>query len=171
MQPIIPANKAPERAAGRNIRFRYPWLSLKPGESFEFSPNVKILSARVMCSNMGQQEGLRFECFRGTDNKLYARRVDGIPLVDPPLNQPLPMAPIHAEPPERAEVYGVFGHRAPDNIKNLRTEHISTLKNQPYPAGIDVFNEEPIDTSQARADAINKQREENLAKLGDDDVI
>lgn len=137
MQPIIPADKVPEAAMNRNAGYRYPWLTLKPGECFEFSPIVKVMSARIQCANNGNQLGRRFRCFRGTDGKIYAQRIDGLP--DDPKKGKIVDAPVRAvgNTPATAETIGVFGEGCADNVKNLSTDHVHDLKGKPYPASED----------------------------------
>lgn len=169
---IIPADQMPMAAKNRQIRFRHPWDTIKPGEGFEFGPTVKIMSARVMCANNGTQLGRVFRCYRGTDQKLYALRVDG-------MQTELPRAPdfedapriTAAQAPVAAEVYGDFGAQRgapmPDNMLNIV---------DPPPAGPPTTAKDwlPIrvkSVSELKTEQILRDRAQALADKGEDDPI
>jgi len=164
MQPIIPVDKVPDRAATRKAQFVYPWEDLKPGECFQFSPQAKVSSARVMCANQGADLQRRFRCFLGTDGKVYAQRVDGWAGAEPKVR--ITQAPRPAQEPETAEDFGTFG-------AGMTAANLSTIKDPP-PAGPPLPPPGPS-ASQLRADAINAERDANVARLKalglEDDVI
>src|SRR6185295_854643 len=119
----IQRERMPQPAKTRAIRYRYPWDELEPGEGFEFAPLIKIMSARVMCTNNGRELTRVFRCYRGVDEKLYAIRTDGMHSELPEgemINAPRITA---ATAPKAAEVYGDFGkignRNMPDNEKNV----------------------------------------------------
>lgn len=119
----ITREKMPKMAKTRAVRYRYPWADLEVGEGFEFAPHIKIMSARVMCTNNGRELGRVFRCYLGVNQKLYALRVDGMHTETP--RGPDPEAPrVRAEnAPEASEVFGNFGRmdgkEMPDNQTNM----------------------------------------------------
>lgn len=168
----IPRERMPKVAKTRSIRYRYPWADIEPGEGFEFAPTVKIMSARVMCANNGNDLGRIFRCYRGVDEKLYAIRMDG-------MHQELPRADAHSSAPrvtldtapEPAEVYGNFGKQngrpMPDNAKNIA---------EPPPAGAPTSAKDwlPVrvkSESELKTELINRERDRVLAEKGESDPI
>lgn len=165
MQPIITADKMPSRAPTRKSQFVYPWYDLQPGECFEFSPQAKVSSARVMCANQGVNLGRRFRCFLGTDGKVYAQRVDGWAGAE--LEVRIAKAPRPLQEPETAEDFGTFG-------KGMTAANISTSDARLLPAGAPLPPPGPS-ASQLAVDRINAERDANFARLTaqekEDDVI
>lgn len=161
MQPVIPVDKMPSRAPNRKSQFVYPWATLQPGECFQFSPQAKVSSARVMCANQGVNHGRQFRCFLGSDGKVYAQRVDGWGGAEPEVRITIAPRPVHE--PETAEDFGTFGAGL-GNATAMAAQYPSA---PPLPSG--------PSPSQLRADAINAERDANVARrkeLGiEDDVI
>ncbi len=119
----INSQSMPQPAPTRAIRYRYPWNEIEVGEGFKFAPNIKTMSARVMCANNGREFNKVFRCYRGVDEVLYCIRIAA-------LNRSLPApAPIPAplvtskSAPAAAEVFGDFGaiggKDMADNAKNV----------------------------------------------------
>ncbi len=165
MQPIIPADKMPDRAPTRKSGFVYPWEDLQPGECFEFSPQAKVSSARVMCANQGVNLKRRFRCFLGSDGKVYAQRVDGWAGAEPVVR--IAKAPRPEREPGTAEDFGTFG--AGMTAANISVMATSQLPPAPVPP-------DGPSPSQLRADEVNAEREANIARrkaagLDEDDVI
>ncbi len=161
MQPVIPVDKMPGRAPNRKSQFVYPWAGLQPGECFEFSPQAKVSSARVMCANQGVNLGRRFRCFLGTNGKVYAQRVDGWAGAEPVVR--IAMAPRPAQEPETADDFGTFGAGMNDANKSVLAVQYPDAPPLPIPGP---------SPSQLAGDRVNAERARNVARrkaLGKED--
>jgi hypothetical protein len=59
-------------------KVKYPWEHIQPGQWFQFPDSILPQSAKTMACQYARIMSMKFRVFRGTDDRMYCQRVDGL---------------------------------------------------------------------------------------------
>ncbi len=141
MEQIIKGKPLPTLSR-KGAQPKYPWGTMQPGDAFRFPMHLTIASASSMANQAGHQWQMKFVVRKDGDGSIWCWRVDGTPY---------------------EFVNG-----------NVRQEiAIEAREYQPEIILHNPMELPPIQktASELRVEEINREREENLRKMGESDPI